>query len=283
MVTLTFNLILEKAGINPKDVYLVRHQDTRVSKSFLRARQSSPYALWMNRREQFECYQQLQSKDCFGKRTIIASFVGTPWKETLFIGLYVKRGVGELPDGMHECPVSGKSVSNENHRYYHLDHDERLSEMEGKLTIEWGNAFLSWVQRADVVDDKKIVEIRKKEQEEQFPGYREFRRDVADIESVPIGWQQQLRQSKGIYLLTCKDHGKQYVGKADGEEGFLGRFRNYAANGHGGNEGMKKHKTSGYMVTILDSISTPAQGELEKLEELWKIKLGSREWGLNEN
>jgi len=89
---------------------------------------------------------------------------------------------------------------------------------------------------------------------------------------------------KGIYLLTCKDHGEQYVGKADGEDGFWGRFSQYGATVHGGNEGMKPHKTSGYMVTILEALATPVPGEINEMERLWKRKLGSLEkWGLNKN
>lgn len=75
----------------------------------------------------------------------------------------------------------------------------------------------------------------------------------------------------------------QYVGKADGEKGFLGRFLEYAETGHGGNEGMKRHKHNSYAVTILDAIATPARNEIDSLEKLWKDKLMTREFGLNEN
>jgi hypothetical protein len=37
------------------------------------------------------------------------------------------------------------------------------------------------------------------------------------------------------------------------------------------------------MVTILEVLATPEPGELDRLEALWKKKLGSREWGLNKN
>ncbi|MFP5206657.1 MAG: GIY-YIG nuclease family protein [Acidobacteriota bacterium] len=281
---LTFNLLLKEAGIDPKQVYLVRHQDTRVSKAQLRAHNSSPYDLWMNQPGQFERYQQLQREKCFDKRDIVASFVVTPRKETLFAGLYRKSGIGKLPDDLHECPVRKLPVSDLDHIYYLLDREDRLADLIGRLIIDWGNAYLAWIQRADVVEEKSILEIRRERiKDEAFPGYREFQWNIADIQSIWPSWQDPLSRSKGIYLLTCKDTGKHYVGKADGEGGFWGRFCNYAENGHGGNEGMKKHSTSGYSVTILEALATPTQGEIDRLESLWKDKLASRKWGLNEN
>jgi hypothetical protein len=285
MNTLTFNLLLRNAGIDPKNVYLVRHKDTRIAKGVLRTRGSSPYQLWLTQRDKFEAYQQLQGEECFRKREWIASFVVTPRDETLFAGIYRKYGCGKLPVQLRECPVSGVTVGDGTHVYYDLTPDDRLSELKGRLTIAWGDGFRAWIQNADSKDsgDKNILEIRKTEQEPAFPGYREFREDIAGIQAIWLSWQSHLMKCKGIYLLTCKDHGEQYVGKADGEDGFWGRLNQYAVTGHGGNEGMKPHKTSGYMVTILEALATPVPGELDQIERLWKRKLGSREWGLNEN
>jgi hypothetical protein len=282
---LSFNLLLQQANLDARNVYLVRHKDTRIAKGLLRSRGSSPYNLWLTQKEKFECYQRLQCEDCFRKRNWIAAFVVTPEDETLFAGMYRKGGIGKLPDELRECPVSGKPVGNETHLYYDLAQDDLLSEWIGRLTIDWGGGFRSWIQNADSKEsgDKKILEIRKDFQEPPFPGYREFHRDIAGIERIWPSWRSQLKNCKGIYLLTCKDTGKQYVGKADGEDGFWGRFCQYAETGHGGNEGMKPHQTSGYVVTILEALVTPALGDIDRLEVIWKEKLGSRIWGLNKN
>lgn len=276
---LTFNLLLKEAGIDPKDVYLVRHKDSRAQRQTL-------YSAYKKDLEQFETYQKLQSKDCFGKRPIIASFIAAPADRTLFIGLYANRGHDEFPEALRECPITGVPVGPATQIFYRLEPDPRLDEFKEKLTIEWGKGYRSWVQNADSREsgDKRILELHLDVREEPFPGYREFRLDdIADIQSIWPSWQQALSQSKGIYLLTCKDHGELYVGKADGDEGFWGRFCSYAATGHGGNEGMKAHATSGYSATILEALSTPTQGEIDDLETLWKDKLGSRKWGLNKN
>jgi hypothetical protein len=282
---LTFNLLLTEAGLDPKDVYLVRHKDTRIAAGRLQARGSSPYALWLNRREDFETYQQLQSEECFRKREWIASFVVPPNNETLFAGIYRKIGCGNLPDQLTECPSTGKTVNSETHVFYDLACDHRLDVWVGRLVVEWGEGYRAWIQNADSKDsgNKPILELRKAGHEPPFPGYRDFHEHIKDIPSIPPTWQSHLKNCKGIYLLTCKDHGKIYVGKADGNEGFWGRFNEYAESGHGGNQGLKVHQTSGYMVTILEVLATPEPGELDRLEALWKKKLGSREWGLNKN
>src|SRR5208283_4893301 len=142
------------------------------------------------------------------------------------------------------CPVTKRPVSDMDYIFYILDRDEKLADLAGRLMINWGNGYLAWIQRADVVEEKTIIEIRKdRVRDEEFPGYRAFQWSIAEIQSIWPSWQDALCRSKGIYLLTCKDTGKQYVGKADGEDGFLGRFLCYADTGHGGNEGMKKHRT----------------------------------------
>jgi len=281
---LYLNTLLETAEISPRDVYLVRHKDTRIEQSILRARKSSPYDLWIDpvRRPQFELYQQLQGRRCFSHRPILASFVVTPSDETLFVGMYRSDGVVRFPDNVSECPVSGKPLSGQTHVFYQLTRMESLNSFVSKMTVEWGDGYHSWIQRANL-QNKRVLEIRRDEKEEPFPGFRRFKHDLTLLEVIPAGWRQILQSVKGIYLLTCKDCGRQYVGKADGPNGFWGRFLDYPRNSHGGNAGMKKHRTSGYFVTILEAIATPREGQLDELETCWKNQLETRKWGLNEN
>jgi hypothetical protein len=52
-------------------------------------------------------------------------------------------------------------------------------------------------------------------------------------------WRAALSEVQGIYLITDASKGKQYVGKADGAERILGRWRSYAQDGHGGNVALR--------------------------------------------
>jgi len=40
---------------------------------------------------------------------------------------------------------------------------------------------------------------------------------------------------QGVYLITDSSTDKQYVGKVNGTERILGRWKNYVSDGHGGN------------------------------------------------
>lgn len=91
-------------------------------------------------------------------------------------------------------------------------------------------------------------------------------------------------------MLVCKETGAQYVGSATGDNGFLGRWNAYAADGHGGNKLLKERNQRDYTVSILEMVGSGAQrSEVLVLENLWKEKLGSRaerlgdEFGLNAN
>ena len=45
-----------------------------------------------------------------------------------------------------------------------------------------------------------------------------------DLDGLPRTWQEVLRSTSGVYLLTDAT-GKHYVGSAKGGDGFLGRCR----------------------------------------------------------
>lgn len=139
---LTFNLLLKEEGIDPKDVYLVRHQDTRNSRQ-------SVYNLYKSALLQFEIYQGLQRKDSFGGRPLIASFIAAPSDRTLFVGLYRNKGLDAFPETLHECPFSGVPVGPETFVYYRLEPDPQLEEFKEKLSIQWGAGYRAWVQNAD--------------------------------------------------------------------------------------------------------------------------------------
>src|SRR5207249_3854458 len=79
-----FNTLLSASGIALSDVRLLRHKDNRSEKG------RSPYELWRDNPSQFELYQSTQSIDNESRLRgkYWASFLGTPARETLFVGLY---------------------------------------------------------------------------------------------------------------------------------------------------------------------------------------------------
>jgi hypothetical protein len=126
--------------------------------------------------------------------------------------------------------------------------------------------------------------LRRSFAEDPFPGFAALAINLTEVETIPRSWLEALSSTRGIYLLTCPQTREQYVGMASGNEGFIGRWREYFATGHGGNVGLKSRDPSNYRVSILETVGSSATtSDLLMLEARWKDKLQSREMGLNRN
>lgn len=269
-----FNSLLCDEGLSPTDVKIVRHRDPRHSG------RPTPYELWRAADGRLDLYQSIQRRAVFKGARLLASFVTTPLNETLFVGLYAVDGVGTAATGLLD-PISGEDVGG--FHLYDLSLATELAEYRGRLIIEWGGAYRAWVQLARN-QDKAVIEIRRGIGEPPFPGFLEFRERLSGLATVPLSWRTALSSVSGVYLLTCPDSGKQYVGSARGSAGFWGRWEDYVASGHGGNRRMREVPTADYQVTVLEVASSSAGSDaLDEMESRWKQKLLSRKFGLNAN
>jgi hypothetical protein len=266
------NLLLQSAGIELKRARLVRHQDNRADVG------RSPYELWMARDGRFETYQRIQRKERFKDAEWIISLAVTPLDETMFVGVYRVRGVGTVPAGTLD-PVGGHDVTGL--FFYDLELDDALKEYAGRLIINWGDGFRSWVQRPDR-QDKPVVEIRRAALDPPFPGFTAFYWPIRELPSVPASWRVALSAVSGVYVMASQASGKQYVGSAYGSGGFWSRWEDYYRTGHGGNEKMKLADESAYQVSILEIASSSlSMEEIINMEERWKDKILTRKFGLN--
>jgi hypothetical protein len=285
-MSLRFNMLLADEGINASDVRLLRHQTNRFVGR-------TPYSLWRDDVDAFERYQSVQGsaprqRTRFNGR-YWASFVAPTSAGTLFVGLYEVALFGSVPldtiDPLTQIRVGGASNATPFDQYK-CKRLEVLSKYIGRLSIHWGDsasARRAWVQRADN-QDKEITELTKAFREEAFPGFTKLIRPLSEIETMPAAWKEILRASRGVYLLACPRTREHYVGSAYGEDGFLGRWEAYAANSHGGNVGLRIRDPSDYLVSILEVVGSAATMEqIIALETTWKIKLHSRDIGLNRN
>ena len=74
------------------------------------------------------------------------------------------------------------------------------------------------------------------------------------------------------------------MGSATGAGSFLNRWQEYARTGHGGNVCLKARDSADYQVCILQVAGSDASDdEIIGMETQWKLKLQSREMGLNAN
>ena len=164
-----------------------------------------------------------------------------------------------------------------------LSLDNRLRDLIGKLIIDWGLGMRSWIQRAHK-QDKPIVELRPEFKEPEFPGFLNFVSSLFRLNKLPKSWLTALQSSRGVYLLTCPKTREQYVGSATGDCGFWHRWMEYVQTGHGGNVALKSRDPSNYQVSILEVAGSASTVEdIIEMETRWKLKLQSREMGLNRN
>lgn len=274
-----FNSILRDAGLPLSDVRLLRHKDRRATKG------RSPYELWRDNRSQFDLYQSGQSFENRKKLTAPywAVFIVNLSDETMFGGIYRVKYRGLLEEDTPKPHIKGEIEKAGACDCYDLRLDDVMSDLIGKLFIDWGPGALAWIQYAER-NEKPVTELRPAFREEEFPGFLNFIQPLSKLEKVPASWETALRSSKGIYLLTCPKTKEQYVGSASGEAGFWGRWENYIQTGHGGNEGLKSRDPSDYQVSILEVAGTSAStDDILAMEARWKSKLQSQAMGLNKN
>lgn len=188
---------------------------------------------------------------------------------------------------------------------YLIDADEEaLSDYQqyfGRLVITWAdrttmNIVMKDKEAISRLTVKAILEESYDEVSEEFPGYENVDLSWEKLNRVlkMKTWRTALENQKGVYLITDTSANKRYVGSAYGEDMILGRWENYAKNGHGGNvllrelvdrEGLDYVKRN-FRYSILDIYkSTTDDKTILGRESWWKEILLTRNpaFGYNDN
>jgi len=213
----------------------------------------------------------------------LMSFVDIPErKKPLFTGLYKVIDKFNIEGKIH--PIQGDLMKN--HEEYILRYDPRLQEYEGRLILGGWNPTPMIKRIVYKQKDRFFIQSILDQAPEKPFSYQDFIWSTNKISKIPHTWQNHLRQLVGVYCLVDQT-GRQYIGSAYSDKGgFLGRWKEYEKNGHGGNKKLRKipKEKRVYSVTILETApSSYNDKQIIKLEEKWKQKLGSRAYGLNLN
>ncbi len=242
----------------------------------------------------FEHYQSWQSRPVFKHCDVVIAFIGVGQREALLHGVYAVSGVSppgsaRLPEGF---PYPEMQIAQ--CYTYELTHDPRFGDLEQRVVIDWGSGTRSWVQWLRPNRDREIVELRRARIGTMFPGYLHVDLSLPELRRISTypneyaDWHQALSAVGGVYVIRDRVAGTLYVGSACGSGGFLGRWRDYATNGHGGNIRLKEllgadpnrfDDLAISIVAVLD-LSESSAVFLER-EQLFKRKLGSVAHGLN--
>ncbi|MEU1209935.1 GIY-YIG nuclease family protein [Nocardia sp. NPDC005825] len=269
---LTLGHILAAAGLDPADVVLIRHSlYSEHSPTDL-----SPKGIRSYTRE------QLKNGGKFFKNPPPVWVVFLADSKTRCRLEVVYDNHGEAP---HPNPLM---------RAYDLTESDALSGLCGRLQIDWGRDPINWAKWGSAAEKMPVLEIADRSAV-PFLGYDSFVLTHAELQKVVAdpryaAWQTALGSVQGIYLIADTSTGKHYVGKADGGENILGRWRQYATDGHGGNRELRAltkadpQHARHYVFSLLRVFgpSTPTT-EVDTAESHFKNALLSRTHGLNAN
>ena len=259
-------------------VKLVRHKDKRLDL----------YNIYRTDRTAFLKYQSTQSRDVFKDVEYIASFIGEENLLARFIGVYKIEGKKQETGVTSIC-----NVELEYNYEYSLTEVEGFEDLKERVIVRWGNA-ISWHQWAK--NEMEVLEISPGLHYKRFTDYFELNLSFPELQEIVINeyrdWHNVLSAVKGIYLICDTKTGKQYVGSAYGEEGIWGRWKEYVStNGHGGNKALKElieqewnYACRFFHFSILMLLpKTVTAEEAIRKEQLFKRKLGTNSFGLNNN
>lgn len=245
------------------------------------------------RKRWLDAYQQFQTRPIFKGLDCIVSFVGFDGTKATFIGVFDVLGL--VPPEERALPsVCPYKEWLEDEYCYRLERRQGFESLENRLVVDWGLGSRSWSQW---LTDRRVLEILPEGQEiELFKDYLDFTLTHDELQLIisrPDShreWKARLSAVAGIYLILDTLTGDQYVGSAYGTEGIWGRWAQYAKNGHGGNEALRKLTEANpaypgcFTLSILQILPvTTSRKEVVELEQRFKAKLGTRTTGLNLN
>lgn len=281
MISLYLSDLFTRANIKPKEVKLIRHALS--DKNFKKY-----YSLGM-----LQEYTQLQKKDFSKGYKYWMIFISDKSTNAKFEGIYKVKGATEnIPEAM---PINFPFPEHfdGNGDYFDLERLDILKELEDRLIIDWGNATRSWHQKGTT--DKKIVAIQSN-QKFAFEGFENLilsfkeLKEIVEDSIVYENWHTALASVYAIYLIVDTINGNQYIGSAYGIRGLLGRWETYIKTKHGDDKKIIKllqecpYRYEDFQFSVLQILPKNIMDEeVIKIESLWKKKLQTKEFGLNDN
>lgn len=288
---LELNDLLEKAGIEPKDVLIMRHRPTEPG-----LRRVLPWYA-AEKPALFNAYQRAQASKraeaAMMRCRYLAAFIGIEPGYAQFAGFYRQDGYREITSEEYAeiaenivLQEQGMSMASQRPLalWFDLVLEDTFSDLQGRLAITWSGLERAWYRWADrnVFPIATITETSRFAQE--MSEWQELVLNWAELNNLPRSWRAALSEWRGIYLITDQADGKAYVGSAYGRDNIFGRWQSYAQSGHGGNIKLKNRNPQDFAFSILQRVSPDMEPEdVVRLEASWKKRLLTRTLGLNAN
>lgn len=285
------NDLLLKRGISPTTTLVLRHRpfEPELKRVFL----------WLaaERPGLFNAYQQTQGPQveaAMQRATHVASFIGHETDRALFVGLYrrgewrplTKDAYWQVPEHqeLRDLGMRGFVDDRATILQFDLSPEDFYREWSGRLVVDWPGGGKSWWRWAD----RNQLAIRAIAEHSYFepplPPWETIVLSQRELQALPRSWRHALQQWRGVYFILDGSDGKGYVGSAYGADNILGRWMDYAANGHGGNSELRGRSPDKFLFSILQRVSPDLDAaEVIQIEATWKARLHTRDFGLNRN
>ncbi len=236
-----------------------------------------PLRLFLQDRTKYMVWQEEQTQKNF-QRKYILSLIYWHKDEWIFAGIYESLDVKETPDGPSKYRYTTRLV-------------DVATDLIGKMIVGFKKDFrASYLCLENYIDDLEVLEITRDVCKTVFPGYDKVNVSWEELSGLieTEAWKTALANQKGVYLISDSANGKKYVGSAYGENMILGRWRDYIANGNGGNVELKnidfKYIQENFRYSILEIFkNTTDDDTILARETWWKEVLMTREFGYNKN
>lgn len=236
-----------------------------------------PLRLFLQDQSKYKVWQEEQTQKNF-QRKYILSLIYWHKDEWIFAGIYESISVKETPNGPFKYRYDTKLVNNG-------------TDLIGKMIIGFKKDFrASYLCLENYIEDFEVLEITRDVCKTEFPGYDKVNVTWEELSGLidTDAWKTALANQKGVYLITDSSNGKKYVGSATGENMIWGRWKDYIANGNGGNIELKSfdfeyvQKNFRYSILEIYKSTTDDDAILER-ESWWKELLMTRQFGYNKN
>ena len=288
---LAFSTLLKDVGIDPADVVAFRHRPPQLS-----LRQLLP-SFVVEHPDLFAAYQAIQGKHAASvlkSGKVLASFIGEDPGQATFAGLwrvgatrYVTAAEAAALPGMTKLMALGMEPAPEGGAPDTLFELEAMADYAawiGKLVVAWPAPGINWKLRVD----RHVFSVHAIHEESRFARPRPTWTDISvrwsDLPLLPHSWRGALQEWRGVYYIFDEARRLGYVGSASGGENLFGRWRDYAATGHGGDVRLRASRPEDLTFSILELTSPACEaGAVLALEESWKARLMTRKHGLNAN
>lgn len=275
--------LLNRAGINPNDVMLIRHSYG-----------DSTFAKCAEAGKIREYTQHQQENFAKGSKYWMV-FVADKGTQAKFYACY------EIVAGPNKADISMCSPDfpfpewyEKNDEYvFELQESDIMREYNDRLIIDWGKGVIAWKQWG--YNKKEILSVLAS-QKVEFTGFDTLAisysqlKEIVENPFIYENWHTALSSINAVYLIADKVDGQLYVGSAYNTNGLLGRWSYYVKTGHGDNKLMKEKlekypdRTKDFQFSILQILpKTMSDEAIIQTESLWKRKLLTKEFGMNDN